>query len=455
MEKVLSYIKSNYDSYVNELFDYLKIESISTLDSKKDDMQKCALFVQQKLKDAGMKKTKIFKTKGHPIVYGENLNQKGKPTVLIYGHYDVQPVDPIELWKSPPFEPEVRNGKIYARGANDNKGQNFIHLKSVEAFYKINGELPCNIKFILEGEEEIGSSNLYPFLKEQKELLKCDAVLISDTSMYAAGVPTISYGLRGLTYMELEVTGPNRDLHSGSFGGSVANPINELARIISKLQDENGKIKIPGFYDEVIKATKNEKENIKTLNFSDKKYAKDLGVKELFGEKGYSTLERLWSRPTLDCNGIIGGFTEKGAKTVLPSKASAKISMRLVPNQTPDKIAKLFEKYVKSIAPKNVQVKVTSLHGGFPVMIPIENEVMRIAANAVAKAFKKKAVFTREGGSIPIVVEFAKQLNAPTVLMGFGLDSDDIHSPNEHFRIENFQKGLLSSAYFLNDFANK
>ncbi|MCB0751378.1 MAG: dipeptidase, partial [Ignavibacteriae bacterium] len=350
MQEVIKHIEENSDNYVNELKDYLRIPSISTLSSYKKEMLNCSKFVSKKLKDAGMNSVKIIPTKGHPLVYGEWLKAPGKPTVLIYGHYDVQPVDPIKLWKSDPFEPVIKDGKIWARGANDNKGQNFVHIKSVEAFMKTKKKLPVNVKFLIEGEEEIGSSNLESFLKKNKKLLKCDAVLISDTSLYAKGIPTINYGLRGLAYMEIEVTGPNKDLHSGSFGGSVANPINELSKIISKLQDKNGKVTIPNFYKDVLPFTKKEIENIKSLKFSDKKYANELGVNELQGEKGFNTLQRLWGRPTLDCNGIWGGFIEEGAKTVLPSKATAKISMRLVPNQNPELIAKEFTKYVKLIA---------------------------------------------------------------------------------------------------------
>lgn len=453
MENVINYLKSNFSNYLEELKDYLRIPSISTLDDHKNEMLNCANFVVEKFKAAGLENIKIFETEKHPLVYADWLHQPGKPTVLIYGHYDVQPVDPIDLWKSNPFEPTIIDNKIYARGANDNKGQNFVHIKSVEAFMKTTGSLPINVKFIFEGEEEIGSSSLAKFLKENKELLKCDALLVSDTSMYAPNVPTITYGLRGLLYMEVEVTAANRDLHSGSFGGAVANPINELAKIISKLHDKNGKVTIPNFYKDVLPISKEEKENFKKLKFSDKEFAKELKVKELFGEKGYSTLERLWVRPTLDCNGIVGGFTDKGAKTVLPSKALAKISMRLVPNQDPKKLAKEFTNYIKSISPKTIKVDVRTLHYGYPAMTSLNNHAIKSAAIALEKAFNKKTVFTREGGSIPIIVDFVKYLNAPAVLMGLGLDTDDIHSPNEHFRIENFEKGLYSSAYFLNEMA--
>jgi len=454
VKEVVNFIKSNTDKYVEELKEYLRIKSISALSSRKKDMIKCAKFVSKKLKDAGMAKVKIIPTKGNPLVYAEWLKAPGKPTVLIYGHYDVQPVDPIKLWKTDPFEPVIKDGKIWARGADDNKGQNFVHIKSVEAFIKTKGELPLNIKFILEGEEEVGSESLEEFLKTNKSTLKCDAVLISDTSLYGDGIPTINYGLRGISYFEVELTGPNRDLHSGSFGGAVANPINELAKLICKLQDKNGKVTIPNFYKDVKSFTKRETDNIKRLKFSENKYAKDLGVKELQGEKGYSTLERLWARPTLDCNGIWGGYIEDGAKTVLPSKAAAKISMRLVPDQDPKKISKEFTKYIKSIVPKSVKVKITDMHGGYPVVIPLDDPAIVAASKAASKAFGKKTVYTREGGSIPIVVNFVKQLKAPAVLMGLGLDTDDIHSPNEHFHLKNFELGLLSSAYFFEEFSH-
>ncbi|MAT58472.1 MAG: peptidase M20 [Ignavibacteriae bacterium] len=451
MEKVIQHIENNFNNYLEELKEYISIPSISTLDENKKDMITCANYVADKLKSAGMKKTKVIKTDGHPLVYGEWMGAPGKPTVLIYGHYDVQPVDPLDEWKTPPFELTVKAGKMYARGANDNKGQNFVHIKSVESYFKTDGTLPCNVKFLIEGEEEIGSSNLGKFLKTNQKLLKCDAVMISDTSMFAPNTPTVSYGLRGLCYMEIEMIGPKQDLHSGSFGGAVANPINELAKLISKLHDKNGKITIPNFYKDVQKMTKKEKENLKSLKFSEAKFAKELNVKELQGEKGFGTLERLWIRPTLDCNGIVGGFTGKGAKTVLPSKASAKISMRLVPNQDPKTVAKEFTKYVKSLAPKSVKINVKELHGGLPFVAPLEEKAVVAAANAASKAFKKKTVFTREGGSIPIVVEFNKQLNAPVILMGLGLDTDNIHSPNEHFNVSSFKSGIKASAYFLDE----
>jgi len=453
MDNVVSYINSQREKYVKELEDFLRIPSISTLAANKSDMLTAAEFVEGKLREAGMENVKIIETKGHPLVYADWLHAPGKPTVLVYGHYDVQPVDPINLWNSPPFEPTIKDGKIYARGATDDKGQMYMHIKSVEAYFKILGKLPLNVKFIIEGEEEIGSGNLDEFVSKNQEMLKCNAVMISDTSLYGPHIPTLTYGLRGLCYMEVVVTGPNRDLHSGTFGGGVDNPINVLAEMISKLKDNNGKIKIPGFYKDVVNLTKKERENFKTLPFSQKQYAKTLGVKELKGEKGYTTLERVWARPTLDCNGIFGGFTGEGAKTVLPSKATAKISMRLVPNQDPKKIAKLFKSYINKIAPKSVKLEIADLHGAYPIATSLDDKPTLAAAKALAKVFGKKTVFMREGGSIPIVVSFAKKLKAAPVLMGMGLNTENLHSPNEHFNLNHFHLGILSSAYFMDEYS--
>jgi acetylornithine deacetylase/succinyl-diaminopimelate desuccinylase-like protein len=453
LNPVVEYINSNKNNYVSELKEFLRIPSISTSEANKNDMRRGAEFVWKKLSDAGMQNVRVINTTGHPLVYAEWLNAPGKSTVLIYGHYDVQPVDPIELWETPPFDPAIRDGKIYARGATDDKGQMYTHIKSVEAFLKTKSKLPVNVKFIIEGEEEVGSGSLSKFMDENKELLKCDAILISDTALFAPGIPTITLGLRGISFMEISVTGPNRDLHSGTFGGTVENPINVLAKIITKLINENGRILIPGFYDDVVKISKKEREEFKKLPFNEKSYAKKLGVRELKGEKGYTTLERSWIRPTLDCNGIVGGFTEEGAKTVLPSKATAKISMRLVPNQNPKKIARLFIKYVKEITPKTVKVEVIELHGGNSVVTPFDDEATVAASKAMTKAFGKKTVYMREGGSIPIVSKFVKSLKATPVLMGFGLNTENLHSPNEHFNLKHFHLGILSSAYFFSEYA--
>ncbi len=452
MSSTISYIKENRSRYIEELNEYLRIPSVSAENEHKADMYRAAKFTVQKLKDAGMTTAKIFDTNGHPIVFAERKVSASKPTILFYGHYDVQPAGDLKLWNTKPFEPTVIGDKLFARGATDDKGQLFVHIKSVEALMKTVGELPLNVKYLIEGEEEIGSENLDVFINKNKDLLKCDAVVISDTSLYAPGVPTLTYGLRGLCYMEIEVTGPNRDLHSGTYGGAVANPVNVLADMISKLHDKKGKITIDNFYDDVIKLTKAERENFKKLKFSEKAYAKEIGVAELAGEEGYTTLERQWARPTLDCNGINGGYTGEGAKTIIPSKASAKISMRLVPNQDPKKIEKLFTKYIKQLAPKSVKVSVTSLHGGYPVVTPIDSKATLVASKAMEKAFKKKIVYMKEGGSIPVVATFAKELKAPTVLMGLGLDSENLHSPNEHFSLTHFMLGIESSVYFLEEF---
>ncbi|MDR3666939.1 MAG: dipeptidase, partial [Ignavibacteriaceae bacterium] len=423
------------------------------LPEHKEAINTAAEFVAGKLKAAGISRVNIFKTEGHPIVYGEWLGAPGKPTVLIYGHYDVQPVDPIELWNHPPFDPVINDGNIYARGATDDKGQLYMHIKSVEAYFKTSGSLPLNVKFLVEGEEEIGSENLEKFINDNTELLKCDSVLISDTELYEPGVPTLTYGLRGLCYMEVELTGPSQDLHSGSFGGAVANPINVIAEMITKLHDKNGRITIPHFYNNVLKITKKEKENYKRLKFSDKKLARELGVDELYGEKGFTTLERLWARPTLDCNGIFGGFTSKGAKTIIPSMATAKISMRLVPNQDPKRIAKEFTKHIKKIAPKSVSVIVRDLHFAYPVLTPLNDKATIAASKAMELAFGKKMVYVRDGGSIPIVTVFTKKLKVPTVLMGMGLNSENLHSPNEHFNLNHFMLGIISSAGFMKEYS--
>lgn len=450
MDKVLDFIDANSKRFENELFELLRIPSISTDSSKNDDIKKAAAFLHQQLESMGLENVQTFQTKKHPIVYGEYLKAgSSKPTVLIYGHYDVQPPDPLELWESEPFTPTVKNGKVYARGSADDKGQAYIHLKSVESLLKTTGELPVNVKFILEGEEEIGSPNLVPFLKEHKDLLACDMVLISDTSMFAKDTPSITYGLRGLAYMEMEVFGPVRDLHSGVYGGAVNNPINVLCEIIAKLKDEKGVIQIPGFYDKVRLLTPAEREAYNLLPFDEEAYKKDLQIDDVFGEEGYTTLERSSARPTLDVNGIWGGYQGEGAKTVLPAKAGAKVSMRLVPDQDPHEIADLFKKYVMSLVPKGVRVVLKEHHGGYPVLIDLDFYGMKAAAKAFADIYGKEPLFTREGGSIPIVASFKNILGVNSILMGFGLNSDAIHSPNEHFSLEDFHRGIKTSARFL------
>lgn len=454
MDKVLSFLENNRNKFLEELKEFIAIPSISTKEENRDDIQKCANWAAEHLKNIGMKEVKVFQTGGHPIVYAEWLGAKGEPTILVYGHYDVQPVDPVELWESPPFEATVRGENLYARGSADDKGQIFIHFKVLEAYFKTLGRLPMNVKIILEGEEEIGSVNLPKFLKENKNLLKADLIVISDSSMFAKGVPSICYGLRGLCYMQIDLVGPKSDLHSGTFGGAIHNPIQALAEIIASLHDKNGKVTIPGFYDEVLPLSKKEREAFKKLPWNDKKYAKELGVKELYGEKGYTTLERLWARPTLECNGIWGGFTGEGAKTVLPSKASAKISMRLVPYQKSAKIAKLFERHIKKIAPKTVKVTVKNLHGGEPAITPIDSPGVQAAIAALEKGFNKKPLYQREGGSIPIVVEFKKILGLDTVLLGFGLPDENAHAPNEFLNLDNFYGGMRTVAHLLHDLPN-
>ena len=452
MENVLKYIESNRDKFVIELKEFLKIPSISTNPENKNDVRDCALFVEKEMISIGLENVKVHETPGHPIVYGEWLHAgRDVPTVLVYGHYDVQPVDPIELWTDPPFTPTVKDGKIYARGAADDKGQVFIHFKSIQSHLLNNKSLPVNLKILIEGEEEIGSVNLDSFIEKNKELLKCDYVVISDTGMFDKDVPSICYGLRGLAYMQVEVTGPNRDLHSGSFGGAVDNPINALAHIICKLKDDKGKILIEGFYDDVIPLNEKERIEYTKLPFDEGKYKESLEIDETFGEDGYSTLERASARPTLDCNGIWGGFQGEGAKSVLPSKAGAKISMRLVPNQEPEKIEKLFTEYVNKISPKSVKVTVKSLHGGKGAITPIDSPAMDAAVEAMKKGFGKIPLFTREGGSIPVVSTFQSLLNAPTILLGFGLPDENIHSPDEHFSLDNFHKGILSISNYYNE----
>lgn len=451
MQQVLSYVDANKERYLTQLKELLAIPSVSSQSSHNADTRRCAEWVAGEMRTIGMNNVQIFETPGHPIVYSEWMGAPGKPTVLFYGHYDVQPVDPLNLWTSPPFEATIRGEDLYARGSADDKGQIFIHFKSIEAYMQNQGKLPVNIKMLIEGEEEVGSANLDNFVKEHKELLKGDLVLISDSSMFAKGIPSVCYGLRGLAYMEVEVTGPNSDLHSGSFGGSVHNPIQALSEMIASLHDKNGKITVKGFYNDVRPLSKAERSAFKKLPWNDKKYAKGLGVRELYGERGFTTLERLWARPTLECNGIWGGYTGEGAKTVLPAKAFAKISMRIVPDQDSMKIAKLFENHMKKTAPKTVQVKVTALHGGEPAITPIESPGVQAAVAALEKGFGKKPLYQREGGSIPIVVQFKKLLGLDTVLLGFGLPDENAHAPDEHINLDNFFGGIRTSVHFYNE----
>ena len=452
MQEIKKYVDENKQRFLDELFELLRFPSVSADPKYKDDVLKTADYVAAKLKDAGADKVEVCQTAGYPIVYGEKMIDASKPTVLVYGHYDVQPPDPLELWKTPPFEPTIRDGKIYARGACDDKGQFYMHVKAFELMMKTN-TLPCNVKFMIEGEEEVGSNNLSIFVTENKERLKADVVLISDTSMISLEHPSLETGLRGLSYLEVEVTGPNRDLHSGVYGGAVANPATVLAKLIASLHDENNHIQIPGFYDDVLALSQTERDELNKAPYDEQEYKDDLGVEELWGEKGYSTIERTGTRPTLEVNGIWGGYIGEGAKTVLPSKANAKISMRLVPNQQSDKITKLFTDHFMKIAPKNVKVKVTPHHGGEPVVTPTDSVAYKAAQKAIAESFGKDPIPTRGGGSIPIVALFEKELGIKTVLMGFGLDSDNLHSPNEKYDIANFYKGIETIPLFHKYFA--
>jgi len=452
MQEIKKYVEENKQRFLEELFELLRFPSVSADPKYKGDVLKTAAFVAEKLKEAGADKVEICETAGYPIIYGEKIIDAALPTVLIYGHYDVQPADPLELWHTPPFEPTVRDGKIYARGACDDKGQFYMHVKAFELMMKTN-TLACNVKFMIEGEEEVGSSNLGIFVNANKERLKADVVLISDTSMISMENPSIETGLRGLAYMEVEVTGPNRDLHSGVYGGAVANPITILCKMIASLHDENNHITIPEFYDKVVELTEDEKKALNSAPFDLEDYKKDLDINAEWGEKGYSTLERTGTRPTLEVNGIWGGYIGEGAKTVLPSKANAKISMRLVPHQNSDEISAIFQKHFESIAPDFVKVKVHAHHGGEPVVTPTDSVAYRAAEKAILTSFGKKPIPTRGGGSIPIVALFEDVLGIKSVLLGFGLDSDALHSPNEKYDIYNYYKGIETLPLFHKYFA--
>ena len=458
MKNVQKYIDKNKDRFLNELIEILKIPSISADPAYKAEVTKTAKFTAEKLRAAGADKVEVCETPGHPIVYGEKIIDANLPTILVYGHYDVQPPDPLELWDSPPFEPVIKKtkihpeGAIFARGTADDKGQFYMHVKAFEAMMAENA-LPCNVKFMIEGEEEVGSDHLGDFCKENVEKLACDVILISDTSIIAKDCPSISVGLRGLSYVEVEVTGPNRDLHSGVYGGAVANPINILCKMIASMHDENNHITIEGFYDDVQEVSKAERKAMNEAPFNINEYKDDLDIFQVRGEKGYTTLERTSIRPTLDVNGIWGGYIGEGSKTVLPAKAFAKISMRLVPNQNSDKITELFSKHFKKIAPKSVKVEVRPHHGGEPAVTPTDTVEYQAAAKAMETTFGKTPIPQRGGGSIPIVALFEKVLKAKTILMGFGLDSDGLHSPNEHYGLFNFYKGIETIPYFFKYYA--
>lgn len=446
------YLEENKERFLNELIDLLKIPSVSADPAYAKDVHRTADFIAEKLQAAGADAVLVNQTAGYPIVYGEKIIHKDLPTVLVYGHYDVQPADPIELWHSPPFEPVIKDGNVYARGASDDKGQMYMHIKAFEIMMQTN-TLPCNIKFMIEGEEEVGSNNLEIFVRQNTEKLACDVVLVSDTSMIANDVPTITTGLRGLSYVEVEVVGANRDLHSGMYGGAVANPINVLSKMIASLHNEKGEIAIPNFYDDVAELSAEERAEMAKAPFDLEDYKKALDIDDVQGEEGFSTLERISIRPTLDVNGMWGGYIGEGAKTVLPSKANAKISMRLVPNQNSDKITALFQQHFESIAPKSVKVKVSPHHGGEPALTPTNSIAYKAAEKALFETFGKKAIPLRSGGSIPIVTMFEQVLGKKTVLMGFGLDSDAIHSPNEKYGLFNYYKGIETIPYFFKYFA--
>lgn len=451
MDKTLDFLKHHHDRYEQELMDILRIPSISSDPEHHEDMRKMAELLKKEMRSIGMDSVRIIETGGHPVVYSEWLNAPGKPTILIYGHYDVQPVDPVELWSSPPFEPVIKNGKVFARGSADDKGQIYIHLKAIEAWLATKGSLPVNVKLVFEGEEEVGSEHLEDFIKEHQEMLKADYVVISDTPMFREGYPGITYGLRGLAYLQVNLRGTSTDLHSGSFGGLVKNPINALVEILAKMKDEDGRILIPGFYDDVLPITEIEHEKLKNLPFDPEDFAKGIGAPALFGEAGYDYLERLWARPTFDINGIWGGFQGEGAKTVIPAEAHAKVSMRLVADQDPDDIAEKFTAYINSLVPDTMEAEVEAMHGGFGYVTNLDNPGLQAGVRALKKAFGKDVDFLREGGSIPIVKVFADIVKAPVLLMGYGLPDQNAHAPDENFSLYNFHKGIESIVHFFEE----
>ena len=447
MNAIIDFINSNRDRYVDELKAYLAIPSISALPEHTADVRRCSEWTAEELRRVGLQNVRLIETPGYPVVYGDWLGAPGAPTILFYGHYDVQPVDPLDLWESPPFEAAVREGEIYARGAADDKGQIFMHFKAVEAVMKQVGRLPVNIKFILEGEEEVGSAHLDEFVRQHKDQLAADVVVISDSPMFDRGVPSICYGLRGLVYFQIDLRGTKTDLHSGSFGGAVANPAFVLAQLLAQMKDRGGRVKIPGFYDEVRPLKEEERAEFKRLPFNEKRYRQDLGAPKLFGERDYTTLERVWARPTFEVNGLLSGFTAEGAKTVIPAVAMAKVSMRLVPDQNPDQVALLFEAYLKKVTPKTVELKITRMHGGKPWMTDFDNRFVQAAGRAIERGFGQRPVFNREGGSIPVVSTFQEVLGLPSVLFGVGLPDENAHAPNEKLDLGNFHNGILASTF--------
>ena len=451
MNNVIDFINTNRDRYVDELKAFLAIPSISALPAHAADVRKCAEWTCAEMERIGLQNVRLVETPGHPVVYGDWLGADGAPTILFYGHYDVQPVDPLELWESPPFEATVRDGEIYARGAADDKGQVFMHFKAIEAHLKQNGRLPVNMKIILEGEEEVGSSHLDDFIRAHQSELAADVVVISDSTMFDRGIPSICYGLRGLAYFQIDLRGTKSDLHSGSFGGAVANPAMVIAQVLAQMKDRGGRVRIPGFYDDVRELREEERAEFRKLPFNETRYRKELGAPKLFGESGYSTLERVWGRPTFEVNGLLAGFTGDGAKTVIPAVAMAKVSMRLVPDQQPDAIAAQFEAYLRKVTPKTVELKITRMHGGKPWMTEFDNPFVQAAGRAIEKGFGKAPVFNREGGSIPVVATFQEILGLPSVLFGVGLPDENAHAPNEKLDLGNFHGGVIASAYLYDE----
>lgn len=453
LKSVLAYIEQNRQRYVDELAEIVRIPSISSSSAHRDDVRRCADYLRQKMLDSGLTRAEVMPTAGHPVVSGEWLGAPGKPTILIYGHYDVQPVEPLSEWLTPPFEATVRDGALYGRGTTDDKGQVYIHLKAVEAWLRTTGSLPLNVKFIIEGEEEIGSEHLEDFLRAHRDRLQADIVVISDTPMLRRGLPSICYGLRGLTYMEVDVRGPSVDLHSGSYGGAVANPAHVLCEIVARLKGPDGRVKIPGFYDRVRRLSRRERAHLRELPFDESEFLRLTGSPALTGERGFTTLERLWARPTLDVNGLVSGHTGEGAKTIIPARALAKISMRLVPDQDPDEIARRFESYVRQIAPPTVRVEVRTLSTGRPFLAPYDHPAFHAASRALEKGFGRRPVFIREGGSIPFVATIHQVLGRPCVLLGFGLPDENSHAPNEWLSLENYHQGIVSVAHLLPELA--
>ncbi len=453
-EKILGYLDSHRDEHVDQLVEFLKIPSISSQSDHDQDTRRAASFVADELKELGLA-VEVVDLGGHPLIYAETEIRPDRKTLLFYGHYDVQPVDPLDLWDTPPFEPRIENGIIYARGACDDKGQVYTHIKALEAYVRQGIELPVNVKFIIEGEEEAGGESIYKYTEQNAEKMACDAIIVSDTALYNETTPGICYSLKGLAYMEIQVTGPAMDLHSGSYGGTVQNPGNALAEIVAKLKDEDGRCLVPGFYDDVLELDQEERDGFAELGYTDEILCKETGASAAFGEKGFTTLERMWARPTCDVNGLLSGYGGEGAKTIIPANAMAKVSMRLVPNQEPEKIAKAFTDYVLSIAPAGVKVEVIDHHGANPVLVPRKSDMMKAGMSALEQGFGAKPVFIREGGSIPIVGTFQKCLKSPVLLLGYGLSTDNIHSPNEKFHLDNFWRGARTSAILMEEAAKQ